>query len=592
MIERRFRAFPVAYLTLAMGCSTTTTPSAGEDTGTPEEDTGVVDTSVTTDSGGGETPTDSSKPDSTTDTGGSTDGGDTGTTPDTPTETPADTGPADTGPESCPTPGATGTGDCGKCGKRERLCGTDKKWLAWGACSGETGTCVPKETTGVTCGKCGTRTDTCNSTCEWDLGVCAGEGYCNNGDVETQYACSVPKYVKTRTCTDKCIWSDWSSCGPGKGWDTIADAPTAIAGRYAATGVWSGTEALIWGGNCSGSACGDGAAYKVSTDTWSVISVTGAPAGRYWHTAVWTGTEMIIWGGYTGSAFVNTGARYNPSTSTWTTMTVTNAPTARAFHTAVWTGTEMVVWGGSTNVSSSYAYGTNTGGAYNPSTNTWRTLGGTPPAARSGHAAIWTGSKMVIYGGGGTSGPPLNDAASLSISGTTDTWTTITSPGIDARQFAIPMMSGTTVTFMNGGSSTATPSYYARADGATFDPATSSWTTISGPSTTILPNPTRVLGSAWYGAGKVHVWGGGYYYGGIGHPYYISSPSSATSYCNSSYAQATGAIYAPSTSTWTAMPSGGPSPRCLQTTVWTGSEAIIFGGYSSSYLRDGKVYRP
>src|SRR5207249_6601188 len=31
---------------------------------------------------------------------------------------------------------------------------------------------------------------------------------------------------------------------------------------------------------------------------------------------------------------------------TWTGTSVTNAPTARSVHTAVWTGTEMIVWGG------------------------------------------------------------------------------------------------------------------------------------------------------------------------------------------------------------------------------------------------------
>ena len=202
---------------------------------------------------------------------------------------------------------------------------------------------------------------------------------------------------------------------------------------------------------------------------------------------------------------------------------------------------------------------------------------------------------MLVYGGQSTSITPLNDAATLSISGTTDTWTTVASPGIDGRFFSIPMLSGSsgsTVTFMNGGSSTSSPTY-ARADGATFDPATGSWTTITAPSTTILPNPTRVFGSAWFGGGKVHVWGGGYQYSGIGYLYYISSPSSAISYCNSSYAQGTGAYYDVATSTWVAMPSSGaPSARCFPTTVWTGSEAIIFGGYSSTYLRDGKIYRP
>ena len=47
-----------------------------------------------------------------------------------------------------------------------------------------------------------------------------------------------------------------------------------------------------------------------------------------------------------GSNVLNTGGRYNPSTDSWTATSTTNAPSARADHTAVWTGSEMIVWGG------------------------------------------------------------------------------------------------------------------------------------------------------------------------------------------------------------------------------------------------------
>jgi len=80
-------------------------------------------------------------------------------------------------------------------------------------------------------------------------------------------------------------------------------------------------------------------------DTWTATA--GPPDGRYGHTAIWTGSEMIVWGGTHGNvSFFNTGGRYNPSTDTWTPTSASNAPTARAYHTAVWTGSEMIVWGG------------------------------------------------------------------------------------------------------------------------------------------------------------------------------------------------------------------------------------------------------
>ncbi len=65
------------------------------------------------------------------------------------------------------------------------------------------------------------------------------------------------------------------------------------------------------------------------TVPWTPTTLTGAPAGRYYHTAVWTGSEMVVWGGYAGFGFsyFNTGGRYNPSTDSWTPTSTTNAPT-------------------------------------------------------------------------------------------------------------------------------------------------------------------------------------------------------------------------------------------------------------------------
>jgi hypothetical protein len=59
-------------------------------------------------------------------------------------------------------------------------------------------------------------------------------------------------------------------------------------------------------------------------DTWTATA--GPPDPRDNHTAVWTGTEMIIWGG--GAFGMNTGGRYNPSTDTWIATSTTNAPSA------------------------------------------------------------------------------------------------------------------------------------------------------------------------------------------------------------------------------------------------------------------------
>ena len=61
-----------------------------------------------------------------------------------------------------------------------------------------------------------------------------------------------------------------------------------------------------------------------------------------------TGKEMIVWGGEGKSSLHNTGGRYNPVTDTWTPVDANGAPSARNAARAVWTGTEAVVWGGRT----------------------------------------------------------------------------------------------------------------------------------------------------------------------------------------------------------------------------------------------------
>ena len=81
---------------------------------------------------------------------------------------------------------------------------------------------------------------------------------------------------------------------------------------------------------------------------------------------------------------------------TWTATSTTNAPSARAGHTAVWTGSEMIVWGGGASGPVYF----NTGGRYNPSTDSWTATSTTnAPDARASHTAVWTGSEMIVWGG-------------------------------------------------------------------------------------------------------------------------------------------------------------------------------------------------
>src|SRR5262249_52796672 len=95
--------------------------------------------------------------------------------------------------------------------------------------------------------------------------------------------------------------------------------------------------------------------------------------------------------------FTNTGGRYDPITDSWTPTTLTDVPTDRLYHTAVWTGSEMIVWGGGTAGSL-----LDTGGRYDPITDSLLATSTTDaPEARAYHTAVWTGSEMIVWGGGG-----------------------------------------------------------------------------------------------------------------------------------------------------------------------------------------------
>ena len=198
----------------------------------------------------------------------------------------------------------------------------------------------------------------------------------------------------------------------------VATSTTNVPGaRYNHTAVWTGSEMIVWGGTNGVTFFNTGGEYDPSTDSWTATSTTNAPSGRDFHTAVWTGSEMIVWGGYDGSNYLNTGGRYNPSTNSWTATSTTNAPEGRNGHTAVWTGSQMIVWGGCSGVGCPNIF--NTGGRYNPGADSWTATSTTNvPAGRIGHTAVWTGSKMIVWGG--TNGSDLNTGGRYDPS--TDSW--------------------------------------------------------------------------------------------------------------------------------------------------------------------------
>ncbi len=124
--------------------------------------------------------------------------------------------------------------------------------------------------------------------------------------------------------------------------------------------------------------------------------------------SVWTGTEVIVWGGRLGNTALLDGAAYDPATDTWRTI-ASNSWGHPGAH-AVWTGTEMVV------------LAKNGGAAYDPVTDTWRDL----PLLRGGGgsflAPAWTGDALLGIGVDVAANDTSVSLAASTLSGDGSTW--------------------------------------------------------------------------------------------------------------------------------------------------------------------------
>ncbi|HVX07607.1 Kelch repeat-containing protein [Humibacter sp.] len=172
-------------------------------------------------------------------------------------------------------------------------------------------------------------------------------------------------------------------------WSELPRSP--LTPRMDAAVAWTGSALLVWGG-ASGqqgqTLDDDGAVYDVKTARWHAMA--SSPLGaRDGVSSAWTGREWIVWGGYTAlSPFMaaNDGAAYDPATNSWRQLPT--APlSARVYARAIWTGDRVVVFGGQPPVIHSEADYDGDGAAYDPATNTWATI--PAPVAPQGHRVQW-----------------------------------------------------------------------------------------------------------------------------------------------------------------------------------------------------------
>jgi len=330
---------------------------------------------------------------------------------------------------------------------------------------------------------------------------------------------------------------------------TPTSTTNAPARRQSQTAVWTGSEMIVWGGN-DGNELNTGGRYNPSTDSWTATSTVNAPDVRIGHTAVWTGSEMIVWGGVHCCPLVhyNTGGRYNPSTDSWVATTTTGAPDGRDSHTAVWTGTEMIVWGGLSGEPFGQPRGD--GSRYNPNTDSWtKTRPTNVHPARYGHTAVWTGSEMIVWGGTDGSGITYFNTGGR-YNPISDAWRATTTTGAPAaRSGHTTIWSGADMIVWGGGN---TDGLFKT--GGRYDPGTDAWT---GTSTVNAPSARASHEAVWTGSEMI-VWGGAF---GI-------------------HNLNTGGRYNPAADSWVpTTTTDAPAGRVGFTAVWSGNEMIVWGGF-------------
>jgi hypothetical protein len=225
----------------------------------------------------------------------------------------------------------------------------------------------------------------------------------------------------------------------------------------------------------------------------------------------------------------------------WEPISRTSAPPRRGMHAAAWTGSEMLVFGGNEPATNT-ALGD--GARYDPGTDSWTALPPFPLSPRRLVGSTWTGSEWIVWGGNaGALGITWGDGALFNP--VTNTWRPMSTAGAPSAHYGVHFAwTGTEALFWGGFIRGAQSR-----EGARYHVAGDFWTPIAD----------RRQGASAHAA----VWTG-------------------TEYVIWTFLN-TGGRYAPASNTWQDVSTAG-APAVGQNPffAWTGKEVIVWGGFAQS----------
>jgi N-acetylneuraminic acid mutarotase len=227
---------------------------------------------------------------------------------------------------------------------------------------------------------------------------------------------------------NKEIW-EWSQA-TGK-W-TKRDSTGGPSARSGAAMVFDSKRGkfILFGGRAgSGYNLEDTWEWDPSTGKWTELGPQSHPTARSQHSMAYEKSigKVLLFGGGRSDPESNDGSdvsgsmsdtwEYDPATETWSSLKVATAPAARHDSGMVWDSSRnmAILFGGmQLDVAGEEGIPKQDIWEWDPTAGTWseRTMKGTKPSKRSGHAMAFDGSrkKLVVFGGQDVStSAPMND---------------------------------------------------------------------------------------------------------------------------------------------------------------------------------------